>query len=445
MPSKLTLEITFEDNTRVVEVQKDHILIGRPDPAQKVDVNMMPDRRVSRQHVELYYEDGVWWAKSIKNTTERIRGNENATVLPLPTQTPVELLPGDVLMLGESMITVDFDTAAIDKDIGGVPTEFIDQESAVTVPEVGRPDNLSERMVMEILPALSGITQTQTGEALLELCLEKINDLFGGRADHLAILLRKDKELAPYASIPRGHARARFSYTLARYAIQEEKTFCWRIGENNPTMPKNVTYVGILQSIYAPMIFDGEIIGVIHAGITNPDVHYSQQEITILGLIANNIAQPIRAHWNIGTYKADRYPQVFISYSRKDTEFIKKLADDLRRWRIRVWFDEQLDTGESWRENLAIAIQQAHAFVLVMSPDSVDSQYVQWEIELASNNKRKIFPVMYRKTKPPIILSNLHYTKLQNREEDPDTYEQNLRGLVRDIKNHGRDEFGLEV
>jgi len=42
---------------------------------------------------------------------------------------------------------------------------------------------------------------------------------------------------------------------------------------------------------------------------------------------------------------------VFISYSHKDSEFILKLADYLRDFRISIWIDNRnLDGGQIWNE-----------------------------------------------------------------------------------------------
>ncbi len=443
---KLTLTITHGEKKRVVELDQDHVTIGRPDLGNTPDISMIPDRRVSRQHAELYYEDGVWWARDLKSTRGTERDRENSTVAKVTPYSATELLPGDTLLLAESStIQVEYESEAVDPNTMRPAYEQIDENNTTKIDEAQRPQLISERMLMRVMSGLSSITQTQSGNALLELCLEKIQEVFVDRADQLGILLRKNKELSPYASIPRGRTQIKFSYTLARHAIQREEAFRWNAEQSQYTdMPANPTTYGVLEAIYAPMIFDTEVVGVVYVGTEDPDVNYTDQELDVVSLIATQIAQPLRSDWSLGEYKADRYPQVFISYSRKDKPFIMQLADDLRKRMVRVWFDEHLDMGESWRENLAIAIQQAHGFVLVMSPDSVVSDYVKWEIDIARGNHKKIFPVMYRKTNAPATIQHLHYLKSGEPETEPEMYEKMLAELVHEIKTHGR-EIGLEV
>ena len=38
-------------------------------------------------------------------------------------------------------------------------------------------------------------------------------------------------------------------------------------------------------------------------------------------------------------------PEVFVSYSHKDSEYAQRLADELRRYAIDVWIDDRIDYG----------------------------------------------------------------------------------------------------
>jgi hypothetical protein len=93
--------------------------------------------------------------------------------------------------------------------------------------------------------------------------------------------------------------------------------------------------------------------------------------------------------------------EVFISYSHRDQEFVTKLASDLNRQISgRVWFDRSdLQAGQRWRDEIATGIRDCKAFVLVLSPDSVDSVEVHKEIDHAVQMKRTIIPILYRPVK----------------------------------------------
>jgi hypothetical protein len=69
-------------------------------------------------------------------------------------------------------------------------------------------------------------------------------------------------------------------------------------------------------------------------------------------------------------------PDVFISYSRSDTSFVSHLADELRERGKDVWMDvDGIRDAEKFPEALRRAIEGSNAFVFVISPDSVGSEY----------------------------------------------------------------------
>ena len=88
--------------------------------------------------------------------------------------------------------------------------------------------------------------------------------------------------------------------------------------------------------------------------------------------------------------------QVFISYSRKDDAIMRRIVAFLRGEGINVWVDnEKLVPGTPiWEEEIEKAIKAAGAIVVVMSPDSKNSEWVRREISLAEQDRIRIFPVL---------------------------------------------------
>lgn len=86
---------------------------------------------------------------------------------------------------------------------------------------------------------------------------------------------------------------------------------------------------------------------------------------------------------------------VFVSYSRQDSEIVQRLSADLKTRSVEVWFDKVgLKPGtRNWEQALRDAISHAYAIVLVASPKSRQSVYVQDEIAIAKMYERPIFPV----------------------------------------------------
>ena len=76
--------------------------------------------------------------------------------------------------------------------------------------------------------------------------------------------------------------------------------------------------------------------------------------------------------------------QVFISYSHRDRAFIDRLASDLQVAGFGIWIDLlEVQVGESLSEEIFRGINQADCFFIVLSRDSVRSEWVKRELEIA--------------------------------------------------------------
>lgn len=88
---------------------------------------------------------------------------------------------------------------------------------------------------------------------------------------------------------------------------------------------------------------------------------------------------------------------IFISYSRRDQEFVTRLASDLHAQVAGVWFDQAtIQAGQKWHDEIMDGIRECKAFVLVLSPDAVESKYVREEVNKALELGKTIFPILYR-------------------------------------------------
>ena len=92
--------------------------------------------------------------------------------------------------------------------------------------------------------------------------------------------------------------------------------------------------------------------------------------------------------------------EIFISYSRRDTEFVTRLAGDLDAHVAGVWFDQStIQLGQKWHDEIMNGISECKAFILVLSPDAAESKYVLEEVNKALEVGKTIFPVIYRSGK----------------------------------------------
>ena len=84
---------------------------------------------------------------------------------------------------------------------------------------------------------------------------------------------------------------------------------------------------------------------------------------------------------------------VFISYSQKNGEYARKLADKLLVEGFDVWIDDRIDYGDDWWRTIVRAIRKAKAFIAIMTDESNGSEWVQREVTLADKHKIPAFPV----------------------------------------------------
>lgn len=88
---------------------------------------------------------------------------------------------------------------------------------------------------------------------------------------------------------------------------------------------------------------------------------------------------------------------IFISYSRRDQEFVTRLANDLDSQVAGTWFDQSaIQVGEKWHDEIMEGIRDCRALILVLSPDAAESRYVREEVNKALELGKPIIPVLYR-------------------------------------------------
>ena len=89
---------------------------------------------------------------------------------------------------------------------------------------------------------------------------------------------------------------------------------------------------------------------------------------------------------------------IFISYSRKDIDFAAKIVHALSEGdpenKLDTWIDwKSIPKGEDWEQEIYRGIEEADAFLFLISPDSVTSEMCNKEIAHAVKNGKRILPI----------------------------------------------------
>ncbi len=116
----------------------------------------------------------------------------------------------------------------------------------------------------------------------------------------------------------------------------------------------------------------------------------------------------------------------FFSYSRDDSEFALRLAEDLKAAGANVWLD-QLDIapGQRWARAVQDALNNCQRLLVILSPSSVSSTNVEDEVAFALEEHKTVIPVFYRDCKVPFQLRPFHYVDLRT------DYDRELKTLLR--------------
>ncbi len=102
--------------------------------------------------------------------------------------------------------------------------------------------------------------------------------------------------------------------------------------------------------------------------------------------------------------------RLFISYAHVDKLQVSQLVEVLEEAGYSPWFDPKLMPGQNWKDELRKAIQTCDTFLYALSPESVESEWCQWEFAEAVKIGKPIIPVLlHAKTKLPEAIGSYQY------------------------------------
>lgn len=98
-------------------------------------------------------------------------------------------------------------------------------------------------------------------------------------------------------------------------------------------------------------------------------------------------------------------PFIFVSYDHRDAETVQQYLLRLMQAGFRLWYDEGLEPGSNWPEEIAGAISAAAAILAFVSPYILKNQEERNELNFALTKKKRIVVVYLEPTDLPLGLS----------------------------------------
>jgi hypothetical protein len=105
----------------------------------------------------------------------------------------------------------------------------------------------------------------------------------------------------------------------------------------------------------------------------------------------------------------------FLSYSRHDRTYAETLAASIQARGLPIWWDRELSTGHRFPREIQHRIQACVAFIVLLSPEAVASDWVQDELYYALHHRKLILPLMLRECDPPIRIISLQHEDVTDR------------------------------
>jgi hypothetical protein len=113
---------------------------------------------------------------------------------------------------------------------------------------------------------------------------------------------------------------------------------------------------------------------------------------------------------------------IFLSHNVKDKRFVRRLGKLLSESGIKVWIDEaEIKVGDSLIRKISEGIKDMEFLGVVLTPNSVCSNWVQKELEIATtmeiqDRKVKVIPILYKDCEIPVFLMAKVYADFRNRK-----------------------------
>ena len=116
---------------------------------------------------------------------------------------------------------------------------------------------------------------------------------------------------------------------------------------------------------------------------------------------------------------------IFISYSHKDKEYVHKLQDDLLRQGFNVWIDDRIDYGTRWPKVIQDHLDNCDAFIVIVSENSFESEWVQNEVTRAKRIGKPFFPLLLNGS-PWLSIESTQYVDVTDGSLPPEKFYQRL-------------------
>ena len=141
-------------------------------------------------------------------------------------------------------------------------------------------------------------------------------------------------------------------------------------------------------------------------------------------------------------------PYIFVSYAHKNSDVVFAHITRLRNEGFRIWYDEGIDPGADWSDEIASALANAAVFLVFISEAAVASHNVRKEIVFAIDQRKYMLCVHVEETELPsglrMQLGNIQ-ALLENRFHDKEKFYARLFSSLLPDETRGEERENLPI
>ncbi|HEY2827162.1 MAG TPA: adenylate/guanylate cyclase domain-containing protein [Pirellulales bacterium] len=310
----MRIRYTYQGNESIFETALTTVVVGRPKPGVKIDLDLTPDHSVSRPHAQILHKDDQWWLEDLDSGWgTKLEGQETKG------RGPVALAAGNSFRVGDTTLcmeelpldnatkpaTVDGAQAKVDKaqaleytiaypapDLSVSLSPLLpagDPLVMVTAPVPSSTAIRHQRLLYSLL--LQFGTEAPLDE-LLQFAMERIIAAIPG-AERGALLIKElnTGQLLLKAHLP--HGQPAVSSTLAEHALNCRGGFIW---QKDQDLSVSQIEHRMASGMYAPLLWKGKAFGVFCVDNCNGSRAFHNDDLELLVAAAQHTALALANH-----------------------------------------------------------------------------------------------------------------------------------------------------
>ncbi len=288
----MRISYSFDGKESAFATDKRTVVIGRAKPGLEIDLDLTPDKTVSRPHATISQEGARYWIEDLNSSRGTLLNGEEIKGVGRR-----RLEPGDTVQIGDTSLVLEASKppspSTSDTTVTGLGdiTQTVDAQGSLFAGREGPSADMGRRLAL-----LYDLPLQLSIEARLDTVLQAIVERLVAaipRAARGALLVRDPatSQLLLKAHVPAGEPAV--SLSLARQAMEHRQGFVWRRG-TDPDVTMTLGGQQITTAMYAPLLWKDEAIGVLCAVNYDTLDAFSTDDLRLMVALAQYAAMAVQ-------------------------------------------------------------------------------------------------------------------------------------------------------